>query len=101
MPLHDAYARLTPFELAFPDPDAVDDFVRSVEEEAEAREVDASDRMAFSMLGSVGSPAGMTIVPRQAVLPCRGNSSPISAAMITSRRTSGSSITSWRAIVTR
>jgi len=55
MPLHDAYARRTPFELAFPDREAADAFVRAVTEEAEARGVDPSDRAAFSMLGSVGA----------------------------------------------
>ena len=55
MSLHDAYARRTPFELAFPDAGAVDDFVRAVSAEAGAREVDASDRMSFALLGSVGA----------------------------------------------
>ncbi len=57
MPLHDAYARRTPFELAFPDREAADVFVHAVAEEAEARGVDPSDRAAFSMLGSVGAAA--------------------------------------------
>lgn len=55
MSLHDAYARRTPFELAFPDEEALDDFVRSVEAEAEMHGVDASNRVAFSMLGAAGA----------------------------------------------
>jgi len=57
MSLHDAYARRTPFELAFPDRAAADDFVAAVEEEAEALGLDASNRAAFSMLTASGDAA--------------------------------------------
>lgn len=55
MALHDAYARRTPYELAFPDPDAFADLVRRLTEEAEARGVDPGDRAAFTMLGTAGA----------------------------------------------
>lgn len=55
MSLHDDYARRTPFELAFPDRSAVDDFVSAVDEEAEVYDVDASNQAAFSVLGAVGT----------------------------------------------
>jgi hypothetical protein len=52
---HDAYARLTPFELAFPDQDSFGDLVARVLEEAAARGADAGDPQGFLMLGSVGA----------------------------------------------
>lgn len=55
MSLHDAYARRTPFELAFPDREAAEAFVREVGEEAERRGLDPADQAAFSMLESVGA----------------------------------------------
>lgn len=53
MSLHDAYARLTPFEIAFPDPEAIERLVGEIDEEAETRRVDASLTGVFLTLGSV------------------------------------------------
>jgi len=53
MSLHDAYARVTPFELAFPAEEDAAELLRAVEEEAEARGVDAGDLGGFLTLGSV------------------------------------------------
>jgi hypothetical protein len=55
MRFHDAYARLTPFELAFPDLDRLDVLVTSVVEEARQLGVDPWNRGAFLLLGSVGA----------------------------------------------
>lgn len=44
MPFHDAYARRTPFELAFPDPDAAADRLGRIREDA--RERDQADALA-------------------------------------------------------
>ena len=55
MDFHDDYARLTPFELAFPDSDALEELVDSVLEEAARLGVDPENRGAFMMLGSVGA----------------------------------------------
>lgn len=54
MALHDSYARRTPYELAFPDPDAADALVRSVEEEAQARGLDPAALPTFFLLAAVG-----------------------------------------------
>lgn len=53
MSLHDEYARVTPFELAFRGDEQVDALVRAVEEEARGRGVDAADLGGFLTLGSV------------------------------------------------
>jgi hypothetical protein len=53
MSLHDAYARLTPFEIAFPDPEVIERLVRDVDEEASSRGVDPSLVGVFLTLGSV------------------------------------------------
>jgi len=54
MSLHDEYARITPFEIAFPDLDRFDALVAAVAEEATRRRVDATDLEAFGALTSVG-----------------------------------------------
>jgi len=55
MPIHDAYPRRTPLEVAFPEPEDLDRFVRGVEEEAGAREVDAGAPGSFVALGVVAT----------------------------------------------
>ena len=55
MPLHDAYARRTPYELAFPDLEGARAHFRAVEDEAEERGADpAADPEVFVMLEAVG-----------------------------------------------
>ena len=54
MSLHDRYARVTPYELSFPNLDWARDAFVAVKEEAEARGVDRSDPALFILLGSVG-----------------------------------------------
>jgi hypothetical protein len=53
MSLHDAYARLTPFEIAFPDGAAIERLVDEIDEEASSRGVDPSLVGVFLTLGSV------------------------------------------------
>ena len=55
MTLHDSYARLTPYEIAFQDPDAVDALIVDIEREAEGRGADPSNPQAFITMGSVGA----------------------------------------------
>jgi hypothetical protein len=55
MSLHDAYARRTPFELAFPDAGAVERLIAEIEEEADGRGADPSDPQAFITMGAVGA----------------------------------------------
>jgi len=55
MSLHDEYARVTPFEIAFPDRARLDELVVSVSAEAERLGVDATDPDAFGALPVVGS----------------------------------------------
>jgi hypothetical protein len=55
MSLHDEYARRTPYEMAFPDPDEAESLFRLMAEEASARGVETGDFARFAMLGSVGS----------------------------------------------
>jgi hypothetical protein len=54
MSLHDEYARVTPYEIAFPDDEAVDRLIRDVDEEASSRGVDAGLPGIFITLGAVG-----------------------------------------------
>lgn len=54
MAVHDAYARLTPYELSFPDLDFARRHFSAIREEATAREVDLRDPTAFVMLASTG-----------------------------------------------
>lgn len=53
MSLHDAYARLTPFELLFRSPEDAEALAGAVAEEAEGRGVDASEPHAFVTMGAV------------------------------------------------
>lgn len=53
MSLHDAYARITPWELAFDDAERASELAVSVREEAEARGVDPHDLNGFLTLGVV------------------------------------------------
>ena len=53
MPFHDEYARITPFELAFPDREQAEGLVTDVRAEAEIRGADVQDWGAFNMLASV------------------------------------------------
>lgn len=54
MSLHDEYARLTPFEIAFSDRDRFEDVVAAATAEAERRGVDDTDPDEFSTLAAVG-----------------------------------------------
>lgn len=53
MSLHDAYARRTPFELAFRDTDTAEALIREIEAEVEGRGADPRDLHAFLTMGSV------------------------------------------------
>ena len=53
MAIHDAYARLTPYELLLPDPDFPDRCFPAIGEEAVERGVDPGNPAAFVMLGAV------------------------------------------------
>jgi hypothetical protein len=53
MSLHDEYARLTPYELAFQSPSVADGLVEAVREESEGRGADPEDPLAFLTMGSV------------------------------------------------
>lgn len=55
MSLHDAYARRTPFELAFRDRESADALVRAVEEESAGRGADHGSLDAFVTMGAVES----------------------------------------------
>ena len=53
MAIHDAYARLTPYELLLPDPEFADRRFPAVAEEADERDIDLHNPAAFVMLGAV------------------------------------------------
>ena len=53
MAIHDAYARLTPYEMLLPEPDFADQRFPAIGEEAEERGVDPGNPAAFVMLGAV------------------------------------------------
>lgn len=55
MSFHDAHARTTPLDLAFPEDDALRDAVARIREEAQARGADTGDLGAFGMLASVNA----------------------------------------------
>lgn len=55
MPIHEAYARVTPYELSFPDPGWARGRFAAIREEATARGVDAGDATAFVLLATAGS----------------------------------------------
>jgi hypothetical protein len=54
MPLHDAYARVTPYEIAFPDPTRLDALAAAIDEEASRGSVDPAELDVFLSLGAVG-----------------------------------------------
>jgi len=56
MPLHDAYARLTPYELALPSPEFAEEHFPRIEEEAHTQGFPRhlADIRAFALLGEVG-----------------------------------------------
>jgi len=54
MALHDAYLRLTPYELAIPGRAFADERFGAIRHEAKEREVDPSDPARFPLLGEVG-----------------------------------------------
>lgn len=54
MALHDAYARLTPFEIAFPELEAIGALSSEAAEEARARGLDDADPEAFMRLEAAG-----------------------------------------------
>ena len=53
MAVHDAYARLTPYELLLPEPDFADRRFPAIGDEAAQQGVDAGNPAAFVMLGAV------------------------------------------------
>ncbi len=53
MAVHDAYARLTPYELLLPEPDFADRWFPEIGEEAVQQGVDTGNPAAFVMLGAV------------------------------------------------
>jgi hypothetical protein len=55
MSLHDAYARLTPFELTFEDGDAAAALSERIQEEAAGRGADPDDPHQFVTMGEVGA----------------------------------------------
>lgn len=63
MSLHDAYARVTPFEIAFPDRDIVERLGRDVDEESSSRGVDPQMPDVFITLGAVGDFLGELLGP--------------------------------------
>jgi hypothetical protein len=54
MPIHDVYARRTPYELSFPSVSWARDAFTAVRGEGDAREIDVRDPDLFILLGSVG-----------------------------------------------
>lgn len=54
MPLHDEYARITPYELLLPQEDFADERFPAIRKEAEARGGDLTNPDAFSLLGEAG-----------------------------------------------
>jgi hypothetical protein len=64
VPIHDAYARITPMELSFPALEAGADRFRALAEEARARGVDDRDPAAFVQLMEVGRAMRELRVPR-------------------------------------
>ncbi len=55
MALHDAYARVTPYELVFPRAEDAEALAARIDEEAEARGADPSDPSQFVTLGAVAA----------------------------------------------
>ena len=55
MPIHDDYARITPYELLLPEADFADLRFPLIEEEAKERETQTHDPEAFNLLSQVGA----------------------------------------------
>ena len=55
MPIHDTYARITPFELLVPDEDFADRRFPLIRKEAEERKVNLADPERFVLLGEAGA----------------------------------------------
>ena len=55
MSLHDAYARITPYELAFRDRSTAEEFSAQIDDEAAGRGADPHDPHAFVTMGAVGA----------------------------------------------
>ena len=55
MPIHDAYARVTPFELLLPDEDFAEERFPLIQKEAEERKADLSDPDRFALLSEAGA----------------------------------------------
>ncbi|MGD2120107.1 MAG: hypothetical protein PVJ76_00110 [Gemmatimonadota bacterium] len=55
MPIHDAYARVTPYELLLPEEDFADERFPLIQKEAEEREADLSDPDRFALLSEAGA----------------------------------------------
>ena len=53
MTLHDSYARFTPYELAFPNLDHLEELILRVEEEAKNQGLDLSNPNTFFAMGHV------------------------------------------------
>lgn len=54
MSLHDAFARITPYELSFPDLEFARSHFQAIQSEAEARSADLRDPSGFVMLAAAG-----------------------------------------------
>jgi hypothetical protein len=55
MPVHDEYARVTPYELLLPDPEFADRRFPAILAEAEERNADLGDPERFALLGEAGA----------------------------------------------
>jgi hypothetical protein len=55
MPVHDAYARITPFELLLPEEEFADKRFPAIGEEAKEREADLTDPERFALLSEAGA----------------------------------------------
>lgn len=55
MPIHDAYSRITPFELLLPEEGFADERFPLIQEEAEERDADLSDPEGFALLSQAGA----------------------------------------------
>ena len=73
MSLHDDYARMTPFEIAFPDSERVVALSAEIAEEAAGRGADPSDPQAFITMGAVDKPSAINCAP------CETTSLPVEA----------------------
>jgi len=65
MPVHDAFARITPYELSFPELGWARERFRAVREEARARGTDTGDAALFALLGEVGAMLHELLLPEE------------------------------------